>query len=390
MPEYKYLIVGGGMTADSAAKAIREIDSAGSIGIFSKEKHLPYNRPPLTKNLWKDLNYGKLWRSTEKLGADIHLNTNIVSLDVQKKSASDSGGKSYSYEKLLLATGGEPRKLPFSADGLIYYRSLADFESLKSLSEKKNKFLIIGGGFIGSEIAAALSMQGKDVTMVFPEELIGINVYPRDLAQFITNYYRQKGVRVAPGLQVTGIRKSGARYTVDAGQHGQIDADVVVAGIGIRPDVSLAEQAGIKTSNGIDVNEFLETSAKDVYSAGDAANFFNPHLGKRIRIEHADNANKMGRAAGLSMAGAGELYNYLPFFYSDMFELGYEAIGELNSSLQTVSDWKEKFKTGVIYYLDGGKVRGVLLWNVWGKVDAARNLIGSREEFKPEDLKNYI
>ena len=170
----------------------------------------------------------------------------------------------------------------------------------------------------------------------------------------------------------------------------EIKTDAVVGGIGIRPNTEIAKSAGIKTDNGITVDKFLRTSIDNIYAAGDTANFYNPVLDKRIRIEHADNANKMGKHAGLNMAGNEKPYNYLPFFYSDMFELGYEAIGELNSSYDTYSDWVTPFRKGVVYYLNHGKLRGVLLWNVWGKVDEARELIASKQGFKPEELKGKI
>src|SRR5262249_25174904 len=125
----------------------------------------------------------------------------------------------------------------------------------------------------------------------------------------------------------------------------------------------------------------------DIFAAGDVANFANPALGKRLRVEHEDNANTMGRMAGRNMAGANETYHHLPFFYSDLFDLGYEAVGELDARLQVSADWKEKFREGVVYYQKEGRVRGVLLWNVWGQVDNARELISGKRAFKPEELK---
>ena len=152
---------------------------------------------------------------------------------------------------------------------------------------------------------------------------------------------------------------------------------MVVAGLGIQPNVELAEQAGLRVDNGIVVDEMLRTSDPDIYAAGDVANFFNPSLGTRLRVEHEDNANTMGAAAGRSMAGTGTPYTHLPFFYSDLFALGYEAVGELDPRLETTSDWKTPFREGVVYYRKDGKVRGVLLWNTWGQVDNARAIIGT-------------
>ena len=157
----------------------------------------------------------------------------------------------------------------------------------------------------------------------------------------------------------------------------RLNVDVIVAGLGIQPNVELAEQTGLHVENGIVVDDMLRTSAPDVFAAGDVANFYNPALGARLRVEHEDNANAMGAAAGRSMAGNGAPYTHLPFFYSDLFQLGYEAVGELDPRLDVESDWKERFREGVVYYLREGHVRGVLLWNTWGQVDNARALIGT-------------
>jgi NADPH-dependent 2,4-dienoyl-CoA reductase/sulfur reductase-like enzyme len=152
----------------------------------------------------------------------------------------------------------------------------------------------------------------------------------------------------------------------------------------------LAKQAGLELGNGIVVDEFLRTSHRDIYSAGDVAAFYNPAMDRRLRVEHEDNANTMGRLAGRNMAGEAESYHHLPYFYSDLFELGYEAVGDLDSRLETVADWEEPYHKGVVYYLQQGRVRGILLWNVWGQVDAARDMIASHRQFQPEDLKGLL
>lgn len=169
------------------------------------------------------------------------------------------------------------------------------------------------------------------------------------------------------------------------------EADGVVAGIGIRPNLDLAKEAGLKVENGIIVNERLETSIPDIYAAGDAASFLHAALGKRTRVEHEDNAVQMGKVAGRNMAGGNESYTHVPMFYSDLFELGYEAVGEMSSKMTTVEDWQEEpFKKGVVYYMEDGRVRGVLLWNVWEKVDTARALIQEEGPFDADNLKGKI
>ena len=170
----------------------------------------------------------------------------------------------------------------------------------------------------------------------------------------------------------------------------EIVVDGVVAGIGLEPNIELAQSAGLKTDDGIIVDEFLRTHDPDIYAAGDVAAFHSPVLGKRIRVEHEDNANSMGRSAGRNMAGINEPYNHLPSFYSDMFELGYEAVGEVDSRLETFADWKRPNEEGVVYYLENARVRGVLLWNVWAQVQAARELIAEPGPFTSRDLEGRL
>jgi 3-phenylpropionate/trans-cinnamate dioxygenase ferredoxin reductase subunit len=210
------------------------------------------------------------------------------------------------------------------------------------------------------------------------------------LARFLSDYYRQKGVKVVAGGTVINVEKKSQGLLVKTRSHGEFPADAVVAGIGVTPNVELARSAGLKVDNGIVVDELLCASAPDIYAAGDVANFFNPALAMRLRVEHEDNANTMGEQAGGAMAGQPTPYHHLPFFYSDLFELGYEAVGELDPSLETVTDWKDPYREGVVYYLRDGRVRGVLLWNVWGQVEAARQLIAAPGPFQGPDLKGRL
>lgn len=390
MKHYRYLIIGGGLTGDAAVRGIRESDPEGSIGMFSLEPDPPYMRPNLSKGLWKGRPVEKIWRNTQNMNAELHLGCRIVQLDPTSKSVRDEQGGEYTYDKLLLATGGSPIRLPFGSDQIIYYRNFQDYLHLHALSDAKERFLVIGGGFIGSEIAAALTMVGKKVVMVFLEEAIGANIFPSDLSHFLNDFYRQKGVEVVPGDAVASLEKTGDRFSVRTRGGRSYEVDGVVAGIGIRPNIELAQQAGIRLDNGIVVDDQLRTSAPDIYAAGDVANFYHSALGKRVRVEHEDNAIQMGKLAGRNMAGANQSYTHVPMFYSDLFELGFEAVGELSSKLKTVADWKEPFKEGVVYYLEGNRVRGVLLWNVWDTVPAARVLLTEPGPFEPAGLNRSL
>ncbi len=389
MARFEYLIVGGGMTADAAARGIRQEDPRGSIGIVGEEPHAPYNRPPLSKGLWKGDPPESVWRKTEETGADLVLGRRIVALDPGTRQATDDRGAGYEYGELLLATGGTPRRLPDAPAEVIYFRTQDDYRRLRGLADRGARFVVVGGGFIGSEIAAALRMQDREVTLLVRDEGLGAAVYPPDLSRWLVDYYRSKGVDVRVGASVGRVESREGRLRVH-GAGDPLDADVVVAGLGIEPNVDLARRIGLEVTDGIVVDEHLRTSREHIWAAGDVANFHNPTLDRRLRVEHEDNANTMGAVAGRNMAGARQRYDHLPFFYSDLFDLGYEAVGDLSARHQTVANWKERYREGVVYYLDGGRVRGVLLWNTWGQVDAARALIAEPGPFSPRDLEGRL
>jgi NADPH-dependent 2,4-dienoyl-CoA reductase/sulfur reductase-like enzyme len=386
MSHYPYLIIGGGMTAAAAIQGIREIDPTGAIGLIGGEPHLPYQRPPLSKALWKGKPLERVWIPMESQGTDLHLGRTAQALDAERKHVVDDQGSVYTFDKLLLAMGGTPQRLPWGGDDVIYYRTLDDYQRLRALTEQGQHFAVIGGGFIGSEIAAALALNSKDVAMLFPGTGIGDHVFGSELSAFLNAYYRQHGVEVLPGETVAGLEQRDRQIALRTTGGRELLVDGIVAGIGIAPNIALARAAGLEVDNGIVVDAMLRTSRPDIYAAGDVANFANPALGKRMRVEHEDNANTMGRLAGRNMAGEQAPYDHLPFFYSDLFDLGYEAVGELDARLEIVVDWKEPFREGVQYYLRDGRVRGVLLWNVWEQLDAARRLIAEPGPFQPKDL----
>lgn len=390
MPHYRYLVIGGGMAADAAVRGIRELDRDGTIGLVGAESDPPYSRPPLSKALWKGEPLESVWRNTAEAGLELHLGRMAKELDLAGKGVRDERGGEYTYDKLLLVTGGTPRRLGFGGEEIIYFRTLEDYRRLRALAKPGKSFAVIGGGFIGSEIAAALAMQGCRVTMFFPDAGIGARLFPADLAGFLNGYYTEHGAEPRPGTKVTGLRKSGSGMVVETASGPPVTVDAVVAGIGITPNTGLAVSAGLRVEDGIVVNQHLMTSHPDVFAAGDVARFEAPALGTTLRVEHEDNALTMGRAAGRAMAGDPAPYTHLPFFYSDLFELGYEAVGEMDPRGRVVADWKEPFREGVVYYLSGGRVRGALLWNTWGQVDAARALIAEPGPFEEKDLVGRI
>lgn len=390
MGAFRYLIVGGGMTADAACRGIRDHDPDGSIGLVGEEPVAPYARPPLSKALWKGTEESSVWRGTEELGVELLVGRRVTSLDLDGRTATDDTGESHSYEKLLLATGGTPRRVPAWDNGVIYYRTFETYRTLREVAGDGVRAAVVGGGFIGSEVAAALALNGCDVTILFPEAGVGAKLFPAELARFVADYYTSQGVDVQAGRKVESITRDEDTSLV-ATDDGTIEADVVVAGLGIVPRTDLAEQAGLEVDDGVLVDDRGRAGGRDdVFAAGDVARFPVAALGGTRRVEHEDHANTHGRHVGANMAGADAPYDHLPFFYSDLFDLGYEAVGDVDSRLETVAEWAEPNRKGVVCYVEDGRPRGFLLWDVWGRVDAARELIRAGEPVSADQVRALI
>ena len=399
MRHYPYLIIGGGMAGEAAIEGIREIDADQPIGLIGLEAQKPYKRPPLSKGLWKGKSLDSIWYRSDFSNVEFHLGRQVERIDPGRQQVTDERGDIYAFDKLLLATGGTPRQLGSGpADpNIIYFRTLTDYQRLRAQAEAGQRFAVIGGGFIGSELAAALTLNGKQVVMAFLEDGIAARILPANSALYLTEYYHQRGVMVLPHSKVVSIERQGQNIVLQTkdsvtGTLRTDEVDSVVAGLGIRPNTDLAQQAGLKVDDGVVVDQFLRTSQPDIYAAGDIALFHNPALNQRLRVEHENNARAMGKAAGKAMAqhlsgSAAEPYDYLPYFYSDLFDIGYEAVGLVDSRLETVSYWQTPHEKGVIYYLKEGRVRGALMWNVWKYLDTARSLIAETGPLEPEDLR---
>lgn len=396
---YQYVIIGGGLAGASAVKGIREVDAEGSILLLGSEQYLPYDRPPLTKKLW----YGKKTVNdvfvhdsvfyTEN-GVDLALGVEILQIEQSSHSVVDGNGRKCGYGKLLLATGGTPRTLGIQGSDLwevCYYRYLNDYLRINRDATEGRTATIIGGGYIGSEIAAAmLDTRGVASTMVFPEAYLVQRVYPEDLGLALQQKLEEKGIRVLSRDLPTSISRRRGKIITQTKKGERIESDLVIVGAGILPSTELASSAGLEVDNGIVVNELLQTSDPDIYAAGDNANFPFPALGDRRRIEHWDHALNQGAYAGRNMAGAEQAYDYIPYFWSDLLDFGYEAVGDISSKLETFADWEEEFQLGVIYFLQNGRVRGVMTVNIYDRQEDARALIRSGERMTPEDLRGAI
>jgi NADPH-dependent 2,4-dienoyl-CoA reductase/sulfur reductase-like enzyme len=226
--------------------------------------------------------------------------------------------------------------------------------------------------------------------MIFPEPYLVGRVFPESLGRAIQERYRARGVKVLTGERPSGFSKIGNLFVTYTVSGKKIESDLVVVGVGIALSLELPRQAGLQTATGIIVDELLQASLPDIYAAGDIAFFPYSVLGKQTHVEHWDNAINQGKYAGRNMAGGREFYTYMPYFFSDLFEFGYEAVGDVDASLETFADWQKENDTGVIYYLKDGKVRGAMMCNVWDRVEAARELIRKAERATPEDLRGAI
>jgi 3-phenylpropionate/trans-cinnamate dioxygenase ferredoxin reductase component len=380
---HKYVIVGGGLAGASAIEGIRQRDREGGILMLARENFAPYHRPPLSKGLW----FGKATREElpvhedafyRENGVEMLLRREVVELDAARHLLWDERGVEYGYERLLLATGGKPRRLVASGaevEGLHYFRNLEDYLYLERRLDRFEHVLVVGGGFIGAELAAALKHAGKEVTFLYDREYPLFRVLPRDLGRYVADYYRQRGVETVSEDKAVGFEKSQGLIQVRLASGSVITTQTVLAGIGIEPEVDLAEAAGLDVDDGVVVDEYARTTDPDIFAAGDLARYPCVPLQRSLRVEHWDHAREQGRCAGANLAGADQPYEGIPYFFSDLFDLGFEAVGDLDPTLRVEAVWREPMREGVVFYLRDEVVRGVLLWNVRGAVDWARDLV---------------
>jgi len=371
----KILILGGGQSALYAAREIRRNDEESSITILGEEKQLPYERPPLSKDyLLNKKNEEDLVFNNSKVLDDkkiFYINTNIEKVDFNTKTLVSNNEKEYSYDILLIATGSENNKLKLDnnlEDEIYYLRNLEEAKIIKKKIENKNNIVIIGGGFIGLEIASSLSQLNKKVTLIeIGNQLMG-RIIPKPIADLVKHTHEAAGNKIILNKQILQISKYNENYKILLSDNSELEADFIIAGIGSKPSVSLFKNTDLKLDNGIVTNEFCETSIKDVYAAGDVSNFYHPLYKHYIRLESYQHAQNHGICAGKNMSGLKTEYTSIPWMWSDQFNLNLQLTGICENFDEIIERGKD-IENGIIYFfLKNKSIKGACGLGVAGKV----------------------
>lgn len=336
MKSTKYLLIGGGLASSQAAKQIRKADPQGPITLVGEEPYVPYDRPPLSKEFLRgekprDALFFDPEQYFREHGIDLILEVAVRQLDLANKTAILANGEPMTFEKALIATGGRPVRLKLRGSdlpGVYYLRTLDDSAAIHAESSPGKRAVFIGAGFIGMEVAASLTQQGVQVTVIEAQPHIWARFADATLAGFFQGYCADKGVTFYTNEMAAEIKGTARPSAVVTRSGREIPCDFVCIGVGIVPNVELAQQAGLKVDNGIVVNEYLQASHPDVYAAGDVANYLDPIFGKRRRVEHWGHAEYCGQVAGQNMAGANRKYDLLTYVWSDIFDLHLQFAGD--------------------------------------------------------------
>jgi NADPH-dependent 2,4-dienoyl-CoA reductase/sulfur reductase-like enzyme len=364
MNSARYVIVGGGLSGHNAAKAIRAADPQGSVVILSNEPHRPYDRPPLTKDYMQGKTPAEktYYESVQWYGEQnitLLLDCQVERLDAQAKTVTLAGGEEWSFDKALLATGGRPVKLDLPGielPGVHYFRTLADAVTVSDKVAPGNSVAIIGGGFIGLELASSLTQRGAKVSVIDGGPHIWSRFADETLAGFFTRYCQDRGVKFYNAQRVSRIEGTTGPTSVVTASGTTVPCDLVIVAAGIVPNVELARQAGLAVDNGVVVNERLQTSDPDIYAAGDLCNYPDPYFGRRRRVEHWGQADYTGTLAGRNMAGANQPYDLMSYVFSDIFDLHLEFAGDEHGFDRVIVRGRMEDKAFSVLYVKGSRL----------------------------------
>lgn len=396
MKPTKYLLIGGGLSASQAAKQLREQDPEGSITLVGEEPHVPYDRPPLSKEFLRGKkSRNELYFDPESFFQDqriaLVLGTAVKRLDLSRKTATLANSEMIAFEKALIATGGRPVRLKIQGSdlpGIYYLRTLDDSAAIAAEAAPNKRAVIIGAGFIGMEVAASLTQRGVQATVIESQPHIWHRFADETLAGFFQDYSTQKGVTFFTSERVTEIRGKDRVSSVVTKSGKEFQCDFVCIGVGIIPNVELAQEVGLEIDNGIVVNEYLQSSHSDIYAAGDVANYPDPIFGKRRRVEHWGHAEYCGQLAGQNMAGARNKYDLLTYVWSDIFDLHLEFAGDESEQDQVLLRGRFQDKSFTILYLKQNVLRAYFAVNTGSKeFPVLQRLIRQKKELTNKEAQ---
>jgi 3-phenylpropionate/trans-cinnamate dioxygenase ferredoxin reductase component len=381
-----FIIVGASLAGAKAAETLRTDGFDGHVVLIGAEHERPYERPPLSKDYLRgEAGREKVYVHAEgfyaEQGIDLRLGRTAASLDTSAKELVLDDGERLRYDRLLLTTGAEPRRLAIPGselDGVLYLRSVDDSDVLRERLDRGGTVVVVGAGWIGAEVAASARQRGLEVTVVAPSTVPLKRVLGIEAGAFYRDIHTDKGVKMLMGTEVAAFDGDGAVERVRTSDGRELECDFVVVGVGVRPRAQLAAEAGIAVDDGILVNERLQTSVPDVFAAGDVANAHHPFYGERIRIEHWANALNQGPAAARNMLGRADAYDRLPYFFSDQYDTGMEYTGFARTWERVVFRGDPASGEFIAFWLAGDHVVAGMNVNVWDVTDPIQRLIRER------------
>jgi 3-phenylpropionate/trans-cinnamate dioxygenase ferredoxin reductase subunit len=387
MSDKTFVIVGASLAGAKAAEELRSQGFDGRLLLIAAEPERPYERPPLSKDYLRgESAREKAYVHDESFysehGIELMTEATVKAIDPARGRLTLEGGRELEFDRLLLTTGAEPRRLEVPGvelDGLHYLRTLADCDSLRERLDVGGRVAVVGAGWIGSEVAASARERGLEVTMIDPLELPNERIFGREIGEFYRDVHAGHGVELRLGDGVEAFEGDDAVRRVRTASGKTVDCDFVVIGVGVAPRVELAREAGLEIDNGIVVDERLRTSAENVFAAGDVASAWHPFFEQRIRVEHWANALNQGPAAARSMLDQDVSYDRIPYFFSDQYEVGMEYSGYATGWDEVVFRGDRDGGEFVAFWLRDGRVLAGMNVNVWDVTEQVQALIRSRQ-----------
>jgi 3-phenylpropionate/trans-cinnamate dioxygenase ferredoxin reductase component len=391
MSEQTFIVVGASLAGAKAAEELRTQGFDGRVLLIGSERERPYERPPLTKDYLRgESSREKVYVHEadfyERQQIELLTNVTAAAIDPAQSRITLDDGHELGYDRLLLATGAEPRRIPVPGadlDGIYYLRTLADCDSLREWLDAGGRVVVVGAGWIGSEFAASARQRGLQVSVVDPLKLPNERIFGPEIGGFYRDVHAQHGVELLLGDGVRCFEGDGMVARVRTAGGRVLDCDFAVVGIGVVPRVQLAEQAGLEVDNGVLVDEQLQTSAPGVFAAGDVARAWHPFFGERIRVEHWSNALNQGLAAARAMLGEPVSYDRIPYFFSDQYAVGMEYSGHAPKWDEVAFRGDRNEGEFIAFWLRDGRIIAGMNVNVWDVNEHVQALIGARQ---PVDL----